>query len=71
MYEEAIELVQGFGVKACPHILPDRAVYRHACAAGASVVEFEPEGKATAEIAALHKWTISQVNMSTNPHEGV
>jgi chromosome partitioning protein len=33
MYEEAVELVQGFGIEACPHILPDRAVYRHASAA--------------------------------------
>jgi chromosome partitioning protein len=50
MYEEAVELVQGFRIEACPHILPDRAVYRHASAAGASVIEFEPEGKAAAEI---------------------
>jgi hypothetical protein len=41
MYEEAVELVQGFGIEACPNILPDRAVYRHASAAGASVIEFE------------------------------
>jgi chromosome partitioning protein len=45
MYEEAIELVQGFGIEACPHILPDRAVYRHASAAGASVIEFELEAR--------------------------
>lgn len=71
MYEDAIELVQGFGITACPHILPDRAVYRHASAAGASVIEFEPEGKAAAEIAAIHIWTDTHLNMSTNPHEGV
>jgi chromosome partitioning protein len=56
---------------ACPNILPDRAVYRHASAAGASVVEFEPEGKAAAEIAALHIWTNAQVTMPTTEHEGV
>ena len=71
MYEEAVELVQGFGIDACPNILPDRAVYRHASAAGASVIEFEPDGKAAAEIAALHMWTIAHVNMSTIAREGV
>lgn len=71
MYEEAVELVQGFGIEACPHILPDRAVYRHASAAGASVIEFERVGKAAAEIAMLHRWTIEPVGMSTTAHEGV
>lgn len=71
MYDEATELVQDFGVEACPHILPDRAVYRHASAAGASVIEFEPEGKAAAEIAALHMWTIAHVNLFTTAHEKV
>lgn len=70
MYEEAIELVQSFGIEACPHVLPDRAIYRHASAAGASVIEFEPEGKAAAEITALHMWTISHANMSAAEHEG-
>lgn len=71
MYEEAAELVMGFGIEACPHNLPDRAVYRHASAAGASVIEFEPGGKAAAEIVALHMWTFAQVNKSTTVHEGV
>jgi chromosome partitioning protein len=68
MYEEVVELVRGFGIAPCPHMLPDRAVYRHASAAGASVLEFEPDGKAAAEINALHMWTISSVNMSTASH---
>ena len=71
MYEEAVELVQSFGIDACPHILPGRAVYRHASAAGASVIEFEPGGKAAIEISTLHMWTIAHVNMLTAPHEGV
>ena len=71
MYEEAGELVRSFGIEACPHILPDRAVYRHASAAGASALEFEPDGRAAAEITALHMWTIEHVNMSTIAIEGV
>ncbi|WP_420383435.1 ParA family partition ATPase [Novosphingobium sp.] len=65
MYEEAAELVRSFGIKACPQILPDRAVYRHASAAGASVIEFEPDGKAAAEITALYMWSTAHVTMST------
>lgn len=71
MYEEVVELVQGFGIEACPYILPDRAAYRHASAAGASVLEFEPQGKAAAETTALYMWTIALVNMSTAAHVGV
>jgi chromosome partitioning protein len=71
MYEDANELVTGFGIECCPIILPDRAGYRHASAAGASVLEYEPEGKAASEITALHMWTIAHVNMSTSALEGV
>jgi chromosome partitioning protein len=71
MYEEVVDLVRGFGIEACPHILPDRAIYRHASAAGASVLEAEPGGKAATEIAAVHWWTIAQVNMLTCGQEGV
>lgn len=71
IYQDAIDLVRGFGIEACPHLLPDRAVYRHASAAGASVLEFEPTGKATAEIDALHMWIIAHVDMSNVAHEEV
>jgi chromosome partitioning protein len=68
IYEDAIDLVTGFGIEACPQRLPDRAAYRHASAAGASVLEFEPAGKAASEIAALHMWTATHVNMPTPAH---
>ena len=71
MYEEASELVRGFGIAPCPHMLPDRAVYRHASAAGASVLEFEPDGKAAAEIAVIHIWAIAHVDMAMVAIEGV
>lgn len=71
MYDEAIELLRGFGVASCPRMLPDRAVFRHASAAGASVIEVEPNGKATAEIAALHMWVAAHVDMSSIAHEEV
>lgn len=71
MYEEAIELVMGFGMKAWPHTIPDRAVYRHASAAGESVIAFEPKGKAAAEITALHMWIVGHVNMPNFKYEEV
>jgi chromosome partitioning protein len=71
MYDEAIELVRGFGIEPCPNILPDRAVYRHASSAGASVLEFEPAGKAAFEIMALHMWTAAHANMSNRAHAEV
>lgn len=61
MYEEAAELVRGFGVGVCPTILPDRAAYRHASAAGKTVIELEPNGRAASEIAKLHLWTCAHV----------
>lgn len=71
MYEEAIELVRSFGIEPCSQILPDRAAYRHASAAGASVVEYEPGGKAATEITTLHMWITAHVNMYTCAHEEV
>ena len=71
IYQDAIDLVRGFGIEACPHLLPDRAAYRHASAAGASVLEFEPDGEAAAEIAALHMWACAHVDMSISQHVGV
>jgi chromosome partitioning protein len=70
MYEEASALVRGFCVEPCPRILPDRAVYRHASAAGASVVEHEPDGKAAAEIRELYMWILTHVSTSLRANKG-
>lgn len=67
IYADAAELVAGFGCKACPVILPDRAAYRHASANGGTVFEHEPDGKAAEEVRQLHKWTCERLHMSTLP----
>jgi chromosome partitioning protein len=64
IYADATALVESFGINVCPHIVADRAAFRHASAAGQSVFEFEPGGRAAAEIIALHMWLCAQVNMS-------
>jgi len=65
IYEEAGELVEGFGTPPCPVLLPDRAAYRHASAEGRSVLESDGTGKAADEVRALYKWTCRQLDMPT------
>ena len=50
IYADAEELVAGFGANVCPIHLPDRAIYRHAVAAGQTVFELDQQGKAAMEI---------------------
>lgn len=64
VYQEAGELVEGFGAPPCPVILPDRAAYRHASAEGRTVLELEPAGKAAAEVHDIYKWTCRQFDMA-------
>lgn len=70
MYEEAAELVRGFGLTPCPYPLPDRAAYRHASAEGKTVREIEPKGKAAEEVHQVYKWTCSHVDMSKRTKKG-
>ncbi len=65
VYQEAGELVDSFGAPPCPVLLPDRAIYRHASAAGRTVLEAEPTGRAADEVRELYKWTCRQIGMPT------
>jgi chromosome partitioning protein len=67
IYADATALVESFGINVCPHMVADRAAFRHASAAGQSVFEYEPNGRAAAEIIAVHMWLCEQLNMSTSP----
>ncbi|GCD60596.1 ParA family partition ATPase [Acetobacter pasteurianus] len=66
MYEEATQLVQSYGLNACPHIIADRAVFRHAAAEGKTAMEVEPKGKASDEVRLLYKWACKHVNMQSS-----
>lgn len=66
MYEEAAQVVQGYGLEACPHIIADRAAFRHAAAEGKTVMEIEPNGKAAEEVRELYKWACQHVNMQSS-----
>jgi chromosome partitioning protein len=65
IYQEAGELVEGFGTPPCPVLLPDRAAYRHASAEGRTVMEYEPAGKAAEDVRQFYKWTCRQLDMPT------
>jgi len=66
MYEEATQLVESYGLNACPHIIADRAVFRHAAAEGKTAMEIEPKGKASDEVRLLYKWACKHVNMQSS-----
>jgi len=63
IYQEAGELVDGFGTPPCPIQIPDRAVYRHASGEGRTVMEYEPGGKAAEDVRQLYEWTCRQVGL--------
>jgi chromosome partitioning protein len=67
IYADATALVQSFGINVCPHIIADRAAFRHASAAGQTVFEHDPNGRAAEEVAQLHMWLCEQLNMFTVP----
>lgn len=67
IYAEASALVKSFGINVCPHIIADRAAFRHASAAGQTVFEHDNVGRAAAEIPAVHMWLCEQLNMCTRP----
>ncbi|GBQ08662.1 ParA family partition ATPase [Acetobacter cerevisiae] len=66
MYAEATQLVQSYGMDTCPHIIADRAAFRHAAAEGKTAMEMEPNGKAAHEVEALYMWLCTQVHMRSS-----
>jgi chromosome partitioning protein len=63
LYVETTELVTEIGMQVAPVHLSDRATFRHSTGSGQAAQEVEPEGKATAEVAALWHWICEQVDV--------
>lgn len=59
--EEAEAAVQSYGIAVSPARLSQRAAYVHALTLGQTAQEFEPDGKAAAEVHQLYKWTCKQL----------
>ena len=65
LYAEAAEVIKNAGLEIAPSMLPDRGDFHHSTGAGQTALEFAPNGKAAADIAALWRWTEQQVEWAT------
>jgi chromosome partitioning protein len=66
IYREASELIaSSFGLPIAPVTLPERAAFHHSTAQGWTAQQFDPAGKAAAEIDALWRWACERLHMSS------
>lgn len=61
---EARKGLVGEGVQVAPPMLHQRVAFSHGVIDGRTALEFEPEGKAAAEVRGLLKWASGQVGLS-------
>lgn len=61
--DEAASAVAQYGVPIAPVRIGQRASYVHALTLGLTAPEFEPQGKAAAEIRELFEWACTQVGV--------
>ena len=61
--QEARRAIEGYGVQVALATIGQRIAYVHALTAGLSVQEYEPSGKAAAEIVQLDMYTCQQVGV--------
>ena len=54
--DQARRAVQGFGLRVCPHTLGYRTAWGDASALGVTVGEYEPDGRAAAELRRVVEW---------------
>ena len=62
---QARDVLGSLGVDACPASLGSRVAFADAAAQGMSAQEYEPAGKAAAEIQAVYDFVLERVNSST------
>jgi chromosome partitioning protein len=62
---EAAARLTGQGALVAPHQLTHRAAFAHSVIDGRAAQEFEPKGKAAAEIHSLYKWLCGIVDIPT------
>jgi len=61
--DEARDLASGYNLAMSPVIIHQRSALQHSLVAGLSIMEYEPESKATTEILELYGWIKKQVNL--------
>jgi chromosome partitioning protein len=63
-HEQAIEAIRAMGAAVCPVLIGQRVAFEYAAQLGQSAAEFDPEGKAAAEIRQLYKSICRILDMS-------
>jgi chromosome partitioning protein len=58
---EAVQAIESYGVNAAPFTFGQRAAFVHCLTAGMTAQEFEPAGKAAAEVAELFRWMLQEL----------
>jgi chromosome partitioning protein len=61
--EEARDVVVGLGGRVVPVAICQRAAFVHSVINGRTAMEFEPDGKAAEEIAALWQWAAAELGL--------
>lgn len=67
MVEETVALVVSMGLAVAPVCLPERAAFRHSVVSGQTAAEYEPGGKAAADLNRVYEWLCGVMDMSTRP----
>ena len=69
---QAAEVIAGLAVEVCPVRLGNRVAFARALISGQAAQEFEPGGKAAAEVERLHEFISNRVHLcSTSSNNGV
>jgi chromosome partitioning protein len=66
---EATATLKDQGASVAPHQLTHRAAFAHGVIDGRTAQEFEPTGKAAAEVEAIYKWLCGTVDMPPRTHD--
>lgn len=61
--DEAEQAIQALDLDVSPTRLGQRAAFVHSLTLGQGVLEYEPSGKAAAEVKAVYAWTCKHINM--------
>ena len=61
--DEAAEAIQQYSIPVAPVKISERTAFVRSLSAGLTVMEYEPKGKASAEIWQLYQWISKQVKM--------
>ncbi len=65
-HEQAMKAVEGLGLAVCPHTLAQRAAFGDSAAFGQTALEYEPSGKAAAEILQVYKFISILLDISAS-----